>query len=201
MATYAEEIAGWRAQRRQQEAQSRVNELRQEHAEAVRGRDQAIASNEIELAASFDDQAQYLENEYRQLVGPPRQQIDPRLAEFVRRRTPFVERHGAAAYDAMAKAHDYATRPRNPNPTPQAAAAGNHGMGLQPGSQAYFNAMESLLTMYSKDLGLHYDPEEKLLSVNQAAKISGLTGKEYNAAAQEVGRQGRFSWQRNGGNQ
>jgi hypothetical protein len=196
--SYQQEIANWRQQRRQAEAQNRVNELRQEHTQAIRERDHAIASNDLELAASADDQCQYLEQEYAQLVGPQRPQVDPRMAEFVRRRTPFVERHGQAAYQAMDMAHRYATGPRNPNPTPQAVAAGNHGMGLTPGTQAYFDAMDSLLTMYSKDLGLHYDPEEKLLDANQAAKISGLSPQSYNHAAQQIGAQGRYSWQNKG---
>jgi len=193
--SYQQEIAQWRQQRRQAEAQSRVNELRQEHTRAIQERDQAIANNDLAEAAAADDQCQYLENEYRQLVGPQRPQVDPRMAEFVRRRTPFVERHGQAAYQAMDMAHRYATAPRNPNPTPQAAATGNHGMGLTPGTQQYFDAMDSLLTMYAKDYGLNYDPEEKLLDATTAAEISGLPVKSYNQAAQEIGRQGRFSWQ------
>src|SRR5262245_56723792 len=199
MASYAEQIAQWRQQRRQQEAQSRIDDLRQEHAEALRERDTAIASNDLELAASADDQCQYLENEYTQLVGPQRPQADPKMVEFVRRRTPFVQRHGQAAYQAMDAAHRYATAPRNPHPTPDAVGAGAHGMGLQPGTQAYFDAMDSLLTMYSKDMGLHYDPEEKLLTANQAARISGLSPKAYNEASREIGNQGRFSWQQKQG--
>src|SRR5262245_41043175 len=98
--SYQQDIAQWRQQRRQAEAQSRVNDLRQEHTQAIRERDQAIADNDLELAASADDQVQYLENEYRQIVGPQQPQADPRMVEFVRRRTPFVERHGQAAYQA-----------------------------------------------------------------------------------------------------
>ena len=193
--SYQQEIANWRQQRRQAEAQSRVNELRQEHTQAIQERDQAIAQNDLETAAAADDQCQYLENEYRQLVGPQRPQVDPRMAEFVRRRTPFIERHGQAAYQAMDAAHRYATAPHDPNATPATVAAGKSGMGLKAGTQQYFDAVDSLLTMYAKDYGLHYDPSEKLLNANQAAKISGLPIKAYNEAAQEIGRQGRFSWQ------
>ena len=91
----------------------------------------------------------------------------------------------------MDMAHRYATAPRNPHPTPEAVGAGAHGMGLRPGTQAYFNAMDSLLTMYAKDYGLHYDPEEKLLTANQARDISGLDTKTYNAAYAELKAQGR----------
>ena len=196
--SYQEEIASWRQQRRQAEAQSRVNELRQEHTQAIRERDQAIADNDLELAASADDQVQYLENEYRQIVGPQQPQADPRMVEFVRRRTPFVERHGQAAYQAMDMAHRYATAPRDPNTTAASVGAGRSGMGLRAGTQEYFDAMDSLLTLYAKDYGLRYDPEEKLLDVNEAARISGLPVKTYNQAAQEIGRQGRYSWQQKG---
>src|SRR5262249_23302324 len=154
--------------------------------QALRERDHAIASNDLELAASCDDQCQYLENEYRQLVGPQRPQVDPRMAEFVRRRTPFVERHGQAAYQAMDMAHRYATAPHDPNANTATVAAGRSGMGLKAGTQAYFDAMDNLLTMYAKDYGLHYDPEEKLLDATEAAKISGLPVKTYNEAAQEI---------------
>lgn len=78
-----------------------------------------------------------------QKLSPPRQ-ADPRMVEFIRRRQPFVQRHGQAAMQAVDMAHRYATAPRNPNPTPESVGAGMHGMGLQPGTQAYFNAMENL---------------------------------------------------------
>src|SRR5262249_34082783 len=80
--SYQQEIAQWRMQRRQSEAQSRLNELRQEHAEQIRERDTAIANNDLELAASADDQAQYLENEYRQLLGPHQPQVHPEWANW-----------------------------------------------------------------------------------------------------------------------
>lgn len=50
--------------------------------------------------------------------------------------------------------------------------------------------------MYSKDYGLHYDPNEKLLTADQAAKMSGITGEQYNRAAKAAGAEGMFSWQR-----
>jgi len=190
MATYAEQIAQWRAQRAQQQIADRVNQIQSEYRQVQRERDQAIANNDLETAEYRDMDCQQLEQEYAH-YNPPRQQVDPRIQEFVRQRTPFVERHGQAAYRAMDMAHGYATRPRNPNTNNPA----HTGMGLTPGTQAYFNAMDDLLTMYSKDLGLRYDPEEKLLTANEAAKISGLPVKTYNQAAQEIGRQGRYSWQ------
>ena len=193
--SYQQEIAQWRQQRRQDEAQARVNELRQEHAQAIRERDHAIAANDLVEAAAADDQAQYLENEYRTLVGPQRPQADPRMVEFVRRRQPFVDRHGQQAYAAFDMAHRYATAPHDPNANPATVAAGRSGMGLKAGTQQYFDAMDSLLTMYAKDYGLHYDPEEKLLDANTAAKISGIPAKTYNQEAQKIYQERGFSWQ------
>ena len=190
MATYAEQIAQWRAQRAQQQIADRVNQIQSEYRQVQRERDQAIADNDLVTAEYRDADCQQLEQEWAH-YNPPRQQIDPRIQEFVRQRTPFVERHGQAAYQAMDLAHQYATRPRNPNANNFASA----GMGLTPGTQAYFNAMDDLLTLYSKDFGLRYDPEEKLLTAPEAARISGLSAKAYNQAAQEIGRQGRYSWQ------
>src|SRR5262249_4374721 len=133
--SYQQEIAQWRQQRRQDEAQSRVNELRQEHTQAIRQRDHAIASNDMEEAAYQDNVCMDLEREFRTLV-PQQPQVDPRMAEFVRQRTPFVERHGQAAYQAMDMAHRYATAPHDPNANPATVAAGRSGMGLKAGTQA-----------------------------------------------------------------
>jgi hypothetical protein len=194
MASYQEEIAGWRQQRRQAEAQSRINELRQEHTEAIRERDHAIASNDLESAAFADDQAQYLENEYRQLVGPQQPQIDPRLVQFAKQNAGFLQKYGKRAYQALDEAHNYMMRPRTGNPNPAYT-----GMGWNPQhvyTPAYFNRLKELLEMHGeKLLGVKYDSNEEMLTPNEAAKISGLTPEQYNNAAKVIARQGRFSWQ------
>src|SRR5262245_51277419 len=127
MATYAEQIAGWRAQRRQQEAQSRIDELRREHTEALRERDTAIANNDLELAASADDQVQYLENEYRQLV-PQQPQVHPQWTEWMRRNASFIEREGQRGVNAVTDALGYMQRARNPNSNDPRYT----GMGMTP---------------------------------------------------------------------
>src|SRR5262249_59960043 len=110
--SYQQEIAQWRMQRRQSEAQSRLQELRQEHAEALRERDTAIANNDLELAASADDQCQYLENEYTQLVGPQQPQVNPQWQEWMRRNATFIEREGQRGVNAVTDALAYMQRPR-----------------------------------------------------------------------------------------
>src|SRR5262249_35860871 len=112
--SYQQEIAQWRMQRRQSEAQSRLQELRQEHAEAVRERDPAVANNDLELAASADDQCQYLENEYRQLVGPQQPQVPhPDWTKFLQRNATFIEREGQRGVQAVTDALAYMQRARN----------------------------------------------------------------------------------------
>ena len=121
----------------------------------------------------------------------PRQQpqADPRAVAYLNRKKVFVDRHGQAAIDALGRAHQYATTPRNPstnNPN-------NTGMGLRGGSPAYFKAMDDLLEMYAGDLGLKYDPKEDALSPNEAARISGLSANEYNNGVQKMYSEGRNS--------
>jgi len=192
MATYQEEIANWRAQRRQQEANNRLQELRQEHAQQVRERDTAIANNDLESAASADDQMQYLENEYAQLVGPQQPQMDSRLARWSAMNKDYLDRliatHGnKKATQYLDKVEQYLTSPKNPY--------GGGGMGLPRYSQAYFDRGKDFLEMYSeRDTGVPYEPNATL-TAEGAAKISGLSPQEYNRAAQQIGDQRRYSWQ------
>src|SRR5262249_50041924 len=136
MATYQEEIAQWRAQRQQQQINDRLQQIQTEYREVQRERDEAIANNDMETAEYRDIDCKQLEDEWNH-YNPPQQQADPRMVEFVRRRKGFVDRHGQAAINAMDLAHQYATRPRNPNTTNPAAT----GMGLRPGTQQYFDAI------------------------------------------------------------
>src|SRR5262245_4073244 len=183
MASYAEQLAGWRAQRRQQEANNRLQELRQEHAEALRERDTAIANNELDLAASADDQCQYLENEYTQLVGPQQPQVHPQWANWMRRNSAFIEREGQRGVQAVVDAIGYMQRPRNPNSNnPQYT-----GMGMTP--QQIFtpqglNKLEDLLELHgSQFYGVKFDKNEKTLTPQGAARASNLDQRTYDSYA------------------
>jgi len=44
--------------------------------------------------------------------------------------------------------------------------------------------------------GVRFDPSEKTLDANEAAKVAGLSPQQYNQASREVGAQRMFSWQR-----
>jgi hypothetical protein len=194
MPTYQEQIAQWRAQRKQQEVAERVNQIASEYRDAVRERDQHIANNDLESAAWRDADCEQLEQEYSQYVPPQQPQIDPRLVQFAKQNAGFLQKYGQRAYQALDAAHQYMMRPRTGNPNPAFT-----GMGWNPQhvyTPAYFARMKELLEMHGEShLGVKYDPNEEMLTPNEAAKISGLTPQQYNYAAQVVGRQGRYSWQ------
>src|SRR5215475_75820 len=157
MATYAEQLAGWRAQRRQQEANNRLQELRQEHAEALRERDTAIANNDLELAASADDQCQYLENEYTQIVGPQQPQVHPQWQEWIRRNASFIEREGQRGVQAVTEALGYMQRRRNPNSNDPRYT----GMGMTPQqifTKQGLDKLEDLLETHGSEFyGVKFD--------------------------------------------
>jgi len=174
---YAEDLAQWRAQRRQAEQVDRLQQIQQEHAQAARERDQAINNNEMEEAAYQDNVCEDLEKEYSQIAGPPQPQIDPRTVEYLRRHTPFIQRHGMqTAMQAFSAAHEHAVR-----------------AGHVPNTQGYFKFMDDFGDLYAKGAGLRFDSSEKLLGRNEAAKISGLDQKTYDAAYAQLKKQGRVS--------
>src|SRR5215472_4341984 len=181
--SYQQEIAQWRMQRRQQEAQSRLNELRQEHAEQIKERDIAIANNDLELAASADDQAQYLENEYRTLVGPQQPQIHPAWQVWMQRNASFIEREGERGVQAVTEALGYMQRARNPNSNDPRYT----GMGMTP--QQIFTPqglekLEDLLETHgSQFYGVKFDKNEQPLTMHGAAKASNLDQRTYNSFA------------------
>jgi len=183
MANYQEQIAQWRRDRAQQQAHSRINELRQEHAEAIRERDQAVASNDLDLAASADDQVQYLENEYRQLVGPQQPQVHPQWANWMQRNSTFIEREGQRGVQAVTEALGYMQRARNPNSNDPRYT----GMGMTP--QQIFTPqglekLEDLLETHgSQFYGVKFDKNEQPLTMHGAAKASNLDQRTYNSFA------------------
>src|SRR6516165_10625022 len=93
MATYQEEIAQWRQQRAQQQIADRCNQIRQEHAQAARERDQLIAENDMDAAELRDDECKQLEQEWAH-YNPPRQQVHPQWQTWINRNAAFIEREG-----------------------------------------------------------------------------------------------------------
>jgi len=199
MATYAEQIAQWRAQRAQQQVADRLEQIKTEYREVQRERDQAIADNDIETAELRDQDCQQLEQEWTQ-YNPPQQQIHPQWSEWMRRNASFIEREGQRGVKAITEALGYMQRPKNPNSSDPRYS----GMGMTP-QQVFtkqgLDKLEDLLELHgSQFYGVRYDKNEKALTPNSAAKMSGLSPEAYNRASREISNQGRFSWQKNGGN-
>ena len=155
-------------------------------------RDEAAARGDWQEFELRDNDCIMHEQQWAALNPPRPPQMDPRAVEWLRRRSAFRERHGQAADAAIQMAHNYAVAPRDPNATAQSIGAGKSGMGLQVNTPAYFDAIHSLLSLYARDYGLNYDPEELGLTPNEAAKASGLSANQYNAGLRAVSAQGRL---------
>jgi hypothetical protein len=179
MASYAEDLARWRLERKQQEVAARVDQMSQEYRQAIRERDQAIADGDTETASFRDDDCIQLEREYMEICPPQPPQMDPRAREWVLRNKAFFDRHGAQANQAVQAAHAWLTRPGS--------------AGWKVNSREYFNAIETFEG--PSRFGVRYDPKEKALTANQVAKASGLSAQEYNNASKQIAAQGRFSFQ------
>jgi hypothetical protein len=192
MASYMEDLARWRLERRQAQIADRVNQIADEYREAVRERDRAIADGDTETASFRDDDAIQLEQEYLQYCPPQAPQMDPSAAEWVRRNKSFFDRHGPQADAAVRAAHAYVTRPRVPNETNPART----GCGLRPNTKAYWDALETALEVHGPDFyGVRYDPSEKALTANEVANFSGQSPEDYNRASRQLAADGRFTSQ------
>jgi len=85
----------------------------------------------------------------------------------------------------------------DPNPTTHNPAHNGCGMAKQAYTPAFFDRLESVLEMHAPMYyGVRFDPSEKTLDANEAAKVAGLSPQQYNQASREVGAQRMFSWQR-----
>jgi hypothetical protein len=185
--SYLQQIAQMRQERAQREHLNRLENIQVDYREAVRERDEAAARGDVDTFELRDTDCEQLEKDW-QYLNPPRQQWHPASVEFLQKNRAFRERHGQAADQAILLAHHYATRPRNPNTNNPAYA----GMGLTPNTPAYFRAVKDLLTLYAKDYGLQYDPEEEAITATEAAKISGISANTYNNSVRTLASQGRL---------
>ena len=130
MASYMEDLARWRVERKQAQIADRVNQIADEYREAMRERDRAIADGDTETASFRDDDCIQLKSEYLQYC-PPQPQMDPAAAQWIRENKAFFERRGPNADAAVRAAHAWLTRPGN--------------AGWRVNSPEYFRAVESLL--------------------------------------------------------
>jgi hypothetical protein len=190
--TYNEQIAEWRQQRAHEQISSRVEEIKTEYQEAVTERDRLVAEGQIDEAAYWDDSVQRLDAEYQQYVPPQQPQVHPQWQTWIRRNSAFIEREGQRGVQAVTDALAYMQRPRTQSNDPKYT-----GMGLTP--QQIFTPqgmkkLEDLLETHGQQYyGIKYDVNEKTLTPNQAARISGLSADAYNNAARQLAAQGRFT--------
>src|SRR5215510_8233249 len=114
----------------------------------------------------------------------------------MRRNSTFIEREGQRGVQAVTDALGYMQRPRNPNSNDPRYT----GMAMTP--QQIFtpqglDKLETLLETHGQLFhGVKFDKNEKTLTANAVAKMSGLSPQQYNEASREMGRQERFSWQK-----
>jgi hypothetical protein len=184
-----QELARIRHERTQREVQQRIGDIQRDHADVVQQRD---ASADEDSWHYWDRQAQELETNYLQLQPPEQPQADPRLVDFVQRNKSFFDRHGARAYQAADLAHQYITRARDPHATNPA----HTGMGIDVDSPEYIDRMKDLLSMYGQDyFGVKFEPQSELPTSEEAARISGLSNKEWNRGLQKAIDEGKMSAQ------
>jgi hypothetical protein len=189
MPSYAEELAAWRAQRRQAEIADRAQQIQQEHAQYARERDEAITRNDMEEASYADNACEDLEKEYYKIVPPQRPQMPAQAQEWVLQNKPFFDRYGPRADEAVRAAHAYVIRPRVPGETNPSRT----GCGLRAYTKPYWDALETALQMHGPTFyGVQYDPGEKLPTVRDAAEASTLSLNEYANAAQTMIKAGRI---------
>jgi len=136
--SYLQQVAQMRQERRQRELMNQLESIQIDYREAVRERDEAAARGDMDEFEMRDNDCERLEADWRHLNPQRPPAANPRMVEFVKRRGPFVERHGQAAIQAMDMAHRYCTAARNPHATPSSIRNGQSGMGLQPNTPAYF---------------------------------------------------------------
>jgi hypothetical protein len=184
MASYAEELAQWRAQRKQTEIANRAQEIAQEHAQYARDRNTAIANNDLEEAEYNDNACESLEQEYQKIVPQQPPPVDPRLAQFGQTNQGYLNKLRARV---------------GPERTGQFLNWIDQrlvNMGYQRNTPGYFERGRDMLELDSQRVtGVAYDSKDQALTADEAAKISGLSPQEYNRAAQVIGGQGRYSWQ------
>jgi hypothetical protein len=173
---YQDEIATWRAQRKQAEAANRVQQIQEEYAQAARERDTAIANNDLETAEWRDMDCEQLESEYNQYV-PPQPQYHPKDLKMIRAAQPYFKRYGQRAAKAAFEVNQHITQ----------------RMRVSPDHPNYEELMRRGMEFYGDKYGAPYDSNAEVLTPEEAAKISGLSPQGYAKAYQQLKRQGRVS--------
>jgi hypothetical protein len=190
---YHEQIARMRQERAAREYQETLVNIREQHADAIRERDEAAAAGDAETFEQADATAEMLEKDWNYLNPPQPPQMDPRLREFAAKNQNFLTRYGQRAEQALGAAHQYMLRPKNPNTNDPRYT----GMGWNPQrvfTPAYFDNLKTLLEVHGETLfGVKYDPGEENLTANDAVKVTGAGSPErYNNWSRRAAAAGKF---------
>jgi hypothetical protein len=190
---YLEDIAAMRQEREQREYVEKFQEVQANHQSNFEMREQAARDGDRESWHYWDKEFVQSERDLQAFMPVQQPQVDPRAARWdLINRTyidRLVQRHGVqGANQKLAQLDGYLTRPRIPNEP----NLDRKGMGLQRNSPAYLRNAETLLELYSQDAtGVKYDPGEKALTPDDAAKISCLSPRSYNRSVQTLMNAGR----------
>jgi len=180
MGTYAEDRAQFIAQAQQRQAANRVEEIKREYAQVERELDEAVADNDMETAHLRALEANQLQAEHAQYVRP-QPQYHPKDVNLIQKNANYFQKY--------------------PQSGPKAALYVSNRLqqiGIPPNHPQYEDMMYRGMEYYGEKFNAPYDRNDEILTPDEAAKISGLSPKDYNKAAQEIGRQGRYSWQQKG---
>jgi hypothetical protein len=180
--SYLSDIAAMRQARQSRELADKLQQIRADHESNLELREQAYTEGDQGAWDYHDSQCQELEENYARLAPPQQPQLPLSVVEFINEYPAFFNKYGQQAWVALDTAYGYATRPFNP----QSQNLAHTGMGIHPDSPEFKGALTDLFTMYSKDLGLHFDPNEKTLTPNEAADLSGVSAKTYNREARRM---------------
>jgi hypothetical protein len=175
--TYPEQIAQMRQERAAREHVERLTDIQTEYQQVVQERDEAASRGDLEVFEEADTRAEALEKDWNYYNPPQQPQMSPASARWLRRNTPFRQRYGARADQAIQLAHENAVR-----------------AGYKPDTKAYFKAVETSLDtvmpavapMLPQLQGMHYDPSEKMMDANEAAKVCGMSPQYYNDCARQA---------------
>ena len=188
-ASYHQQVAAMRQQKRQEEWAADYNQDLYGHDESLRNRQQierqfATTTDPDEQQALknewhyYDAEVQRCEQEIRQKTPPQQPQMDPKAAQWISANKAFFDRHGPQAVAAVQGAHAWLTRPGNAE--------------WKVNSPEYFQAVESLLeTDGPRYYGVSYDPKEKMLTPNQVCRMTGIDANTYNQAYAQLKADGR----------
>jgi len=166
------------AVRQQNQLIREAQALYQDVQENERAAADALAQGDTDTANYFVEQLTEKEQELAhvaQQLPPPQPQMSQSDIAFLQRKQNFREKYGQAADNTIAAAHRRAVLPRNPHATSSTHPM-TYGHGTQPGTPAYYHAVQQELETNAHLMGTPYDPGTDLPGWKEIAHNSGSGG-------------------------